>query len=149
MSREHTRCVCFGAQMTSRSPYRLVHHFLEPCCQGDSNARDQGCLGSRQCCTLVSQNTECHQGILGYFRARALAGAHSLTAENDRSTPSGQSCLIPTGTIPDIENNVTAEDDCCSHCTQKCHPARGQVYPVDAGPAEKEDISTLNTRASI
>jgi hypothetical protein len=61
----------------------------------------------------------------------------------------------PTGSIADNENNVataTAEGDCCSGCTLECHPARGPVYPVDTGPAEKEDIvviSTVNTRASI
>jgi hypothetical protein len=62
----------------SWSPYRLLHHFLGPCCPGDSNARrlaishqDQCCLGSRQCCTLDSQNVECHQGIFGCFDASA------------------------------------------------------------------------------
>jgi copper chaperone CopZ len=171
------------------------------CCQiaqGSSNAprlaishQDRSCLGSRQ-----SQNIECHQGISGCLNARALAGAHSLTAEDDcssdcapsgqaglipsgpnadrednvvaasvecaccdcspkRHSARGQSCPIPTGSIADNENNVaaaTAEDDCCSECTLNCHPARGQVYPVDAGPDEKEDtvvISTVNTRESI
>ena len=122
--------------------------------------------------------------------AQALAGAYSLTAEDgcySDSTPSGQPCLIPSGTnterkdtsaaecgccgcmpkghsargqscpiptgsIAGNENNVataTAEGDCCSDCTLECHPARGQVYPMDTGPAEKEDISTVNTCASI
>jgi len=175
------------------------------CCQiaqGDSNARglaiscqDRSCLGSCQCCTLDSQNIECHQGMIGCLDARALAGAHSLIAEDDCTdcTPSGQAGLIPsgpnadrednvvasavecgrcdcspkghsargqsrpipTGSIADNENNVaaaSAEDDCCSDCTLKCRLARGRVYPVDTGPAEKEDslvISTVNTRASI
>jgi hypothetical protein len=184
-----------------RSPYRLVHRFLEPCCQEDSNTRrltishqDRCCVGSRQCCMLDPQNRECHQGIFRCFDARALASAHSLTVEDGCSdcTPSGQACLIPsgpkadrednvvasaaecgccdclpkghsargqsspipTGSITDNESNVaaaTTEDDCCSDCTLKCHPARGQVHPVDIEPAEKKDIvvtSTVNTRAS-
>jgi hypothetical protein len=67
-------------------------------------------------------------------------------------SPSGQSCPIPTGSIADNENNVaaaTAEYDCFSDCTLKCHPARGQVYPADTGPAEKQGTVTVNTRASI
>ena len=161
------------------------------CCQ-----TEQGGSNAPRLAISQFQNIECHQGILGSFDARALAGAHSLTADNDHSsdcTPSrqaglipsgpnadrednvvasvvesdccdcspkghsarGQSCRIPTGSIADNENNVvatTTEDDCCSDCTLNYNPTRGQVYPVDTGPAEKEDtvvISTVSTREFI
>ncbi|KAF8504810.1 heavy metal translocatin [Russula emetica] len=161
---------------------RCIDRAQEPCCQEDSNARrltisyqDRCCLGSRQCCTLDSQNIVSHQeddrcsdctptgqaclvtsGPNADREDNVVASATECSCCDCSSkghSARGQ-CLIPTGSIADNENNVaaaTAEDDCCSDCTLRCHPARGQVYPVDTGPAEKEDvvvISTVNTRHS-
>ena len=142
-------------------------------------------------CLLQPYMSRMRSRYVCFDDARALAGAHSLTAEDkccSDCTPSRQACLIPSGPnanhednvvtsaaeggccgeqscptpaglISDNENNVagaTTEGNCSLDCTLECHPARGQVCPVDTGPTEKETekedivaLSTVNTRASI
>jgi hypothetical protein len=126
-----------------------VHRLLEPSRQGDSNTRC--CLGSRQCCTLGPQNIECHQGIFGCFDARALAGAHSLTAEDgccSGCTPSRQACLIPSG--PNAEDNAVAsaaECGCCD-CSPKDHSAHGQPCPIPTGSIADNENNENNVAAA-
>lgn len=100
---------------------------------------------SRQACLIPSGPNADREDNVVASAAECSCCNYSLNGHS----ACGQSRPNPTGTIADNENNVAAapaEDDCCSDCTLKCHSARGQV---NTGPAEKEDISTVDTRASI
>ena len=137
-------CCAQGAfTFDARAPTGVYYLTKEDDCCSDCTPNGQACL--------IPSGTNADRKDMA--ASAAECGCCGCTLK--RHSACGQSCPIPTGSITDNENNVaaaTAEGDCCSDCTLECHPARGQVYPMDPGPAEKEDIvaiSTVNTGASI